>query len=143
MQKEIENISLKLKNPFFVSEKFPLISNLTLFENIELSTEFNSNKSTQTIYEELEIVTKQFNLEKKINLRSSALTPLENFLFRLIRATMIEHCEIIIETPILQTEGTLTIKQFFYYLKLLDKNIKSCHIIDYESVEERYSKISI
>ncbi|MBZ4642552.1 MAG: hypothetical protein PWQ25_1653 [Deferribacteres bacterium] len=85
--KEIIYDILALKNVRIavVNKIFPLISNLSVFENIVLPVCYHTGEKLDKYYDKVASLLKQFNMDTKIHFRQNELSKYENFVVRFLQ----------------------------------------------------------
>ncbi len=123
-----------------VSPDLPLLSNLTIEDNIALITRYHSNVSRGKI---LPVVEKLMEDAGIIHLKGERLAGVNKndvFIAKLLRACMIDDAVIVIERPFEMLSGQ---KSFNIIQETLDsiKNMyNSCIVLDYEWHRNFYGK---
>lgn len=79
-----------------INRKFPLISNLSVFENIILPASYHSNSKYVFFEDKITEYLKRFNIYQKMHSRQNELTKFENFIVRFLQAFLSPFDKIIV-----------------------------------------------
>jgi len=123
-----------------VSMDFPLISNLSVIENISLIKEYHYKISQKESYKNILELLKIFDLDKKADYRNPSLIEFERFIVMLIRACMIENAIIIIDRPFGFIKDIERADIIFDALNRLSHLYRDVYIFDYIWHKDRYGR---
>ncbi len=124
-----------------VAVDVPLISNLSVCDNIALIIQYHQNVPAKQAVQLVISYLKRFGMEKIAYKRNPSLTDEERFCAMILRAAMVTDATILIDRP-LKILPDLEEKSFFYnILGGLADIFHECHILDYEWNRERYEMI--
>lgn len=121
-----------------VSPDAPLISNLSVWNNIALIRQYHQNMPVQEAKARTETLLRRFAMEPIAERRNPALTMEERFCVMLLRATMVRDAIVVLDRPF----GILTDHRNGRFLRnalrKVDDLIAETHIFDYSWDKERY-----
>jgi len=102
LKEYIEVLESQEKAVAHVSRKTPLLSNLNIIENIALIEEVHQRVPRELSHRHVLEKLKAVNMQKIAQYRTSQCNEYENFVARLIRASMMQYATIIIISPLQQ-----------------------------------------
>ncbi len=121
-----------------VSSDVPLISNLCVWSNIALISQYHQRLSTEKAKDIVLQCLQRYGLEKIADKRNQALSEEERFCVMLLRAAMVPNAVIVIDRPF-KIMTDLKDTSFIYdALDKIDDLYTQCYIFDYSWDKIRY-----
>jgi ABC-type uncharacterized transport system YnjBCD ATPase subunit len=124
-----------------VCEDIPLISNQEAWLNIALIKQYHENMSTQASRKLALNLLKRLGLEGVADKRNLALGDKERFFVKLLRSAMVQDAAILINRPFNMIPQLKNIYSIVQALKAIDDLYSSCHIFDYDWMEQKYGAL--
>jgi len=125
-----------------VSADIPLLSNLSIIDNISLIHKFHTSEPvdfiTRTIMEQLKIL----GIDSFANLKPASVDPLTVFKVKVLRAVSLPLSKFLIDRPFTMLTGIADIGAVVKILDLLDNYVEECTVFDYTWNSSRYDKIT-
>lgn len=118
----------------------PLLSNLSIWQNIALIKQFHENMEAAKAHELVVEILSSLGLEHIAGKRWYHLNEDELFTAKLVRAAMLHEAEILIDRPFAMLRNKKSIKSVLETLALLDKHFVKCNILDYDWNKVRYGE---
>lgn len=129
------------RNAAPVCEDVPLISNQEVWLNIALIKQYHENMSAQASRKLVLALLKRLGLEGVADKRNLALGDKERFLVKLLRSAMVRDAAILISRPFNMIPQLKNIDPILQALKTIDDLYFSCHIYDYDWMEQKYGAL--
>ncbi len=121
-----------------VSSDVPLISNLCVWSNIALISQYHQRLSNEKAKDVVLQRLQRYGLEKIADKRNPALSEEERFCVMLLRAAMVPNAVIVIDRPF-KIMTDLKDTSFIYdALDKIDDLYTQCYIFDYSWDKNRY-----
>jgi ABC-type lipopolysaccharide export system ATPase subunit len=124
-----------------VSVDVPLISNQDVYLNIALIKQYHENMPRREAERLAVEYLKRFDLGHIAHKRNPALSPEERFCAMLLRAAMVKEATILIDQPFKIIPHLKDMQFITTALKKIDDLYVSCHIYDYQWMEEKYGEL--
>lgn len=124
-----------------VSMDVPLISNQDVYMNIALIKEYHENMPRQQAERLAVYSLGRIGLEHIAYKRNPSLTFEERFGVMLLRAAMVKDAMILIDKPFELIPHLQDIQMIRSMLKTIDDLYLSCHIYDYQWMQEKYGEV--
>lgn len=124
-------------NIFIISEQLPLISNLSVIENIVLPASYHRHKQIVEYIDKAEKYLREYGLEEKIHLRKGDINSYDIFLIKYISSKVSEVNNIAFIAPF-NSVDVINYNKLLDFLKKCDEN---CLIVDYNEAYEKYKEI--
>ncbi|MBO4441774.1 hypothetical protein J5834_06615 [bacterium] len=125
-----------------MSADIPLLSNLSIFDNIALIHKFHTSQPVdfiaRTIREQLEIL----GIDSFAALKPASVDPLTVFKVKVLRAVSLPLSKFLIDRPFTMLTGIADIGAVVKIVDLLDKYVEECTVFDYKWNSSRYDKIA-
>jgi ABC-type nitrate/sulfonate/bicarbonate transport system ATPase subunit len=121
-----------------VSSEAPLISNLDIWRNIALISQYHRNIPEQKAKTIVLQCLKRYGLEKLADKRNQGLTEEERFYVMLLRASMVPDAVIVIDRPLKIVHYLQNSSFIFDALKKIDDLYTKCYTFDYTWNKNRY-----
>ncbi len=129
------------RNAAPVCEDIPLISNQEAWLNIALIKQYHENMSAQASRKLVLDLLKRLGLEGVADKRNLALGDKERFFVKLLRSAMVQNAAILINSPFNMIPQLKNIDPILQALKTIDDLYSSCHIYDYDWMEQKYGAL--
>jgi len=124
-----------------VSVDVPLISNQDIYMNIALIKQYHENMPRREAERLAVEYLKRLDLGHIAHKRNPALSPEERFCAMLLRAAMVKDAMILIDQPFKIISHLKNTQFITAALKKIDDLYVSCHIYDYQWLEEKYGEL--
>ena len=124
-----------------VSADVPLISNQNVYMNIALIKQYHENMPKRQAQRLAVEYLERFDLGYIANKRNPALTQEERFCVMLLRAAMVKDAMILVDQPFKIISHFKDMQFIKTALKKIDDLYLSCHIYDYQWMEEKYGEL--
>jgi len=124
-----------------VSVDVPLISNQDVYMNIALIKQYHENMPRREAERLAVEYLKRLDLGHIAHKRNPALSPEERFCAMLLRAAMVKDAMILIDQPFKIISHLKNTQFITAALKKIDDLYVSCHIYDYQWLEEKYGEL--
>lgn len=123
-----------------VSIDIPLISNLTVLQNIALIKEYHSRISRKQVENHVLAYLEKMNLPHIADKRNPALTHEERFCALVLRAVMVEENIVVIDRPFSIMPNFKDSRYITNTLRTVNDLLHKCHIFDYIWHQDRYGE---
>jgi len=124
-----------------VSVDVPLISNQEVYMNIAMIKQYHENMPKRQAQRLAVEYLERFDLGYIANKRNPALTQEERFCVMLLRAAMVKDAMILVDQPFKIISHFKDMQFIKTALKKIDDLYLSCHIYDYQWMEEKYGEL--
>ena len=121
-----------------VSSEVPLISNLDVWRNIALISQYHQNMPEQKAKALVLQCLQRYGLEKIAEKRNQALSEEERFCVMLLRAAMVPDVVIVIDRPLKMIPYLQSTSFIYEALEKIDDLYTKCYTFDYTWDENRY-----
>lgn len=118
----------------------PLISNLSVGENIALIRQYHDNLPLAKALEEASEVLGKLGMQRLLRLRSPALSDIERFAAKLAMAVMVKSTRLVIDRPFLQASALHHRKELETMLAPLESHIATVELLVYEAEKNRWEE---
>ena len=119
----------------------PLISNQEVYMNIAMIKQYHENMPKRQAQRLAIEYLERFDLGYIANKRNPALTQEERFCVMLLRAAMVKDAMILVDQPFKIISHFKDMQFIKTALKKIDDLYFSCHIYDYQWMEEKYGEL--
>ena len=119
----------------------PLISNQEVYMNIAMIKQYHENMPKRQAQRLAVEYLERFDLGYIANKRNPALTQEERFCVMLLRAAMVKDAMILVDQPFKIISHFKDMQFIKTALKKIDDLYFSCHIYDYQWMEEKYGEL--
>jgi len=124
-----------------VSMDIPLISNQDVYMNIVLIKQYHENIPKHQARELAVEYLKRLDMGQIADKRNPALTQEERFCVMMLRAAMVKDAMLVIDQPFKIIPHLKDVQYIITALKKIDDLYLSCHIYDYQWMEEKYGEL--
>jgi ABC-type lipopolysaccharide export system ATPase subunit len=124
-----------------VSVDIPLISNQDVYMNIALIKQFHENMPKHQAQRLAVEYLERLGLGDIANKRNPSLTLEERFCVMMLRAAMVKDAMLVIDQPFKIIPHLKDVQYVITALKKIDDLYVSCHIYDYQWMEEKYGEL--
>jgi len=124
----------------FVSKETPLLSNLSIRENISLILQIHTNLSREASLKKSFEALEKLNLGYAAEFRYNQCNSKELFKVQLVRASMIKEAQLLIDQPFSLVREELSLDFIFEALRCLDLPISKVLILDLSHQENYYQE---
>jgi ABC-type lipoprotein export system ATPase subunit len=121
-----------------VSPDAPLISNLSVWNNIALIRQYHQNMPVKEAKALTQTLLRRFDMEQIAEQRNPALTMEERFCAMLLRATMVQDAIVVLDRPFGILNDHRSGRFLTDALQKVDDLIAETYIFDYSWDKERY-----
>lgn len=121
-----------------VSSEAPLISNLNVWSNIALISQYHKNMSEQTAKKFVLKCLQRFRLEGIAHKKNQVLTEEERFYVMLLRAAMVPEAVIVMDRPLNMIPYLQSTSFIYEALEKIDDLYVECYNFDYTWNRNRY-----
>lgn len=119
----------------------PLISNQDVYMNIALIKQYHENIPKHQARELAVEYLKRLDMGQIADKRNPALTQEERFCVMMLRAAMVKDAMLVIDQPFKIIPHLKDVQYIITALKKIDDLYLSCHIYDYQWMEEKYGEL--
>ncbi len=144
MQQARESLHKELGGHFgIVADDLPLLSNLSVVQNIALIRQYHDRLSTEDSKNKALTLLDVLGLCAIAGKRNPDLSDRERFIAKLLRASQRHEAVVVIDRPFTQLPGARSIDEVIEVLRRLDNEIAGCIILDYDWHRERYGALGV
>ena len=122
----------------FVSPDIPLLSNLSVYDNISLVPRYLTTEKDESIRAEIEKLLDLLKISDSINKKTFQLDSETLFKVKLLRALMLKDSVTVIDRPFIMLNTAADIKPVYAILKTLDIGDRSVIFLDFEWNKSKY-----
>lgn len=122
----------------FVSPDIPLLSNLSVYDNISLVPRYLTTEKDDSIRAEIEKLLTLLEISDSINKKTFQLDSETIFKVKLLRAIMLKDSATVIDRPFVMLNTAADIKPVVKMLKTLELNGKKVLFFDFEWNKSKY-----